>query len=238
MYEAPDSVVENRSIVQLIHAIHLCCVLASNGFYHSHYALVFGVADRVGRDSPSMNKQPKHSPANMKRLEAIVVEPQVKFAPDRWRRLVEESETKRKHFDKAKGTRPWARWRELRGIVAEEIVSVYTSIPRHHAMTDGGIDFFKTDVKGIPPVKPVLAVVPVNRDGSRIRWKSEYYLCVVVDIRDHWGSILGWASSAEVQRAPLVQMPNALSHVVYPWDLHPGIPGELEKFAELLKATR
>lgn len=185
-----------------------------------------------------MKKQPDHSPANMARLAAIVIEPQVKFAPDRWKRLVDESEVKRAHFQGKGSTRDWARWRELRGIAAEEIVSVFTSIPRHKAMTDGGIDFFKTDVKGIPPVKPVLAVVPVNGDGSKIRWKSEYYLCVVVDIREHWGSILGWASRDEVQRAPLVQMPNALSHVVYPWELYPGIPPELEKFAELLKATR
>lgn len=185
-----------------------------------------------------MKNQPEHSPANMTRLEKIRIEPQVKFAPDRWQRLVEESEVKREHFAGAKATRPWARWRELRGIVAEEVVSVFTTIPRHGQMTDGGIDFFKTDVKGIPPVKPVLAVVPVNGDGSKIRWKSEYFLCVVVDIREHWGSILGWASREEVKRAPLVQMPNALSHVIYPWELHDGMPPELVKFAELLKATR
>lgn len=179
-----------------------------------------------------------HSKKDFEKLRSLRVEPQVVFPPDRWKRLTEESEAKRKHFESSRGTRPWARWRELRGIVAEEVVSVFTGIPRHGAMTDGGVDFFKTDVKGVPPVNPVLAVVPKNGHGGNIKWNSEYYLCVVVDLKEHWGSILGYATRDEVKSAPLIKMPNAVSHVIYPWELHEGMPPELLKYAELLKATR
>jgi len=33
-------------------------------------------------------------------------------------------------------------------------------------------------------------------------------------------------------------MPNALSHVLYPWELHPGLPPDLEMYSKLYKAVR
>lgn len=181
---------------------------------------------------------PDHLPVDLERLRAIKVEPVVQFPPNRWRDLEVESEKKKRHFSKHKTTRPWSEHRELRGIAAEEVVSVCTGIPRHKSFTDGGEDFFRTDVKGVPPVRPVLAVVPVDGNGGPIRWIARYYLCVVVDIRQHWGAILGWAHRDEVRNARLVKMPNAVSHVLYPWELHPGVPDELAEYARLLKATR
>lgn len=185
-----------------------------------------------------MKEKPQHSKENQKRLSELKIEPVVKFSPSRWRDLVKESEDKRKHFNRKAGTRNWSRWRELRGIVAEEVVSVYTGLPRHRKLTDGGTDFFRTDVKGVPPVDPVLAVVPVNKDGTKIKWKADYFLCVVVDIYEHWGTILGYATRDEVKNSEFIQMPNALSHVVYPWDLHAGVPEELQNYANLMKGVK
>ena len=179
-----------------------------------------------------MKKMPQHSAENMRRLEDWVVEPQVKFPPNRWRELVEESEEKRKHFEHDKSTKAWSRWRELRGIAAEEVVSVWTGLPRHKSFTDGGMDFFKSDVKGIPPVRPVLAMLPAGR------WVADYYIAVVVDIREHWGSVLGHATRKQVRSATVIEMPNARSLVVSPWELTPGLPAELLQYAELMKATR
>lgn len=185
-----------------------------------------------------MAKQPEHSPANLSLLDQVRIEPSVKFSPARWSDLVKESEEKRKHFEGSKSTRPWSRWRELRGIAAEEVVSVHVGIPRHKRLTDGGEDFFRCDVKGIPPVRPVLAVVPVDGNGGPIRWIAAHYIAVVVDIREHWGAILGWAYREEVREAQKIQMPNAKAHVLYPWELHEGLPPELVEYARVMKATR
>ena len=182
--------------------------------------------------------KPKHRVEDQRRLELIRIEPQVKFSPDRWKRLIAESEKKRSHFKGNRSTRSWARWGDLRGMVAEEVVSVYTGLPRHGQLTDGGTDFFRTDVKGVPPVNPVLAVVPKNKDGSNIKWIADYFLCVVVDLQLHWGTILGYATRDEVRAAPVIEMPNALSNVVYPWNLHAGIPEELENYANLMKGVK
>lgn len=180
----------------------------------------------------------QHSPANLKRLRALRIEPLVKFSPARWKDLVEESEKKKNHFESWSTTRRWSAERELRGIAGEEVVSVYTGIPRHKLMTDGGTDFFKTDVKSIPPVNPCLAIAPLDAKGHKIRWGADYYLCVVVDIREHWGSILGWATRDEIRSAQMVQMPNALSHCLYPWELHEGIPPDLEMYSRLYRAVK
>jgi hypothetical protein len=183
-------------------------------------------------------RKAQHSPANIKRLESIKIEPLVKFSPNRWRDMVNESEEKKEYFESWATTRRWSPERELRGIAGEEVISVYTGIPRHHAMTDGGTDFFKTDVKSIPPVWPCLAIAPKNAQGKKVSWRADYYLCVVVDVREHWGAILGWATKDEIRSAQLVQMPNALSHCLYPWELHEGIPPDLEMYSKLYKAVR
>lgn len=179
-----------------------------------------------------------HTPANLRRLEAIKVEPLVKFNPLRWGDLTKESEEKRKHFDKVKTTRPWVRWRELRGIAAEEVVSVMTGLPRHKGFTDGGEDFFRTDVKAIPPRKPVLAVPTKDGNGGPFRFAAPYFVCVVVDIEEHWGSPLGWATRDQMRNAQIVEMPYGPSYVLYPWELQPGLPDELLRYATLIKAVR
>ena len=182
-------------------------------------------------------KQAKHSPANLRRLESLKIDPLIKFSPKRWKGLVEESNRKKEHFEGWATTQRWSEDRELRGIAAEEVVSVITGIPRHGEFTDGGTDFFKTDVKGIPPVKPVLAIAPTH-GAVKIRWIADYYFCVVVDLYQHWGAPLGWATRDEVKSAQMVQMPNALSHVLYPWELHEGLPPDLETYSRLYKAVK
>lgn len=179
-----------------------------------------------------------HLPADYKRLDEMVVEPVVKFPPNRWRDLEKEADKKKRHFSKHKTTRPWVEHRELRGVAAEEIVSVFTGLPRHKSFTDGGEDFFRSDVKGVPPRKPVLAVVPVDGNGGPIRWVARYYICVVVDVREHWGAILGHATREQVRDARLVKMLHSHAHVVYPWELTPGLPDELVEYSRLMKAAR
>lgn len=181
------------------------------------------------------NVQP-HSPENLKRLEKFRVEPLVKFGPPRWRDLVKESERKREHFESVKSTRPWVRWRELRGLAAEEVVSVVIGIPRKKGFTDGGEDFFKTDVKAIPPIKPVLAVPTKDGNGGPFRFAAPYFVCVVVDIEHHWGTPIGWATKDQMRNAPVIKMPHGPSYVLYPWELNEGLPDELLQYAKLIKA--
>jgi hypothetical protein len=159
------------------------------------------------------------------------------FGPKIWGEMRAESERKRQHFEGADSTRPFGRWRELRGIVAEETIARQIGVPRHGLLVDGGTDFFKTDVKGAPPAMPVLSVVPVNKKGKPIKWRADYYVCVAVDLKERWATILGWALRDEIRSAPLVQLKHSKAHVIYPWDLRPGLPEELVTYAKLYAAV-
>jgi hypothetical protein len=168
------------------------------------------------------------------RIEDYKVKPSTHFGPKIWGQLKEESNKKKKHFEKNKSTRPFSKDRELRGIVAEEAVARAIHVPRHGLMFDGGIDFFKTDVKGVPPVLPVLSVVPEGKNGKPFKWSAEYYVCVAVCLRERWASIIGWAMRDELKAAPLVQLKHSLAHTLYPWELHPGLPPELIEYARVV----
>jgi hypothetical protein len=165
------------------------------------------------------------------------VKPQHHFGPKIWGELKAEADKKKEHFKNVPTTRAFGSLHEFRGIVAEEAVAREIGMPRHGLMLDGGTDFFKTDVKGVPPVKPLLTVVPLNKKGRPVGWRADYYVCVAVCLRERWATIIGWALRDELRNAPLVKLKHSTAHTLYPWELHPGLPPELIEYARIQKAV-
>ncbi len=174
----------------------------------------------------------------MGRLDDVTVIPQRHFGPRIWAEMSKEAEIKRKHFENDPNTRVWGQYHELRGIVAEETVARALDLKRHGKLTDGGEDFFKTDVKGIPPVRPQLAIPTHTKKGKATRLVAEYYVCVVVDCRQRWATILGWTTRDGILSAEVSEIKHGPCWVLRPWELNPGLPDELVQYANLMKGVK
>lgn len=171
------------------------------------------------------------------RLDSFKITPEVHFGPS-WYGLKQEAEKKRQHYAKHPSTRPRGINHELRGIVGEEAVARTLGLKRHGLFRDGGEDFYKTDVKSVPPKKPCLAIDVKTKRGKNTYLAAEYYVVVAVDLYQKWATILGWTTRDAIYGAPVEDLGHGDSYIVMPWELTPGLPEELVEYARVFKETQ